>query len=248
VLVHRLGHCLVAATLIASARAAVAAPVHVDVSQLVDEKMALHGMTVATASSDVRVGKWTVSVWQSFVQDNLADRPKFGQRPSLADIRQRTRRGFRDLSASAQRSFRLKKGLRFDFTMASTMPMGGPFGTRRVDNSADAMFEWDSGPTSLWGGVTQHMRMAGTPDTRKELTEFYAGIGRDLDDLTSVRATYYHGQSDEIRSRPTTNVALSVNHELRDLGSVGVSASRSKDSISEDRRASVSLDLNKLPF
>jgi hypothetical protein len=246
--VHRLGYAFATAALIASSRLSAEAPVRVNVSQLMDDKLALHGVTVATASSGMKLGKWSVSVSQSFLQDNVLGIPRHEQRVSLADVRQRVRRGFRDMTVSAQRSYKLRKHLQLDLTMSSSIPMRGPFGSNRFDHSADAMIEGDIGSTSYWAGVTQHLRTGAPSDVRKQLTEFYAGVSRDLDELTSLRATYYRGQSDERRLRPVTSMSLSLNHDLRDLGSIGLSATRSKDFESEDKRASLSLELDRLPF
>jgi len=223
-------------------------PVRVNVGQLERNEVALQGVTVATATSDVRIGRWTVSASQSFLHDNVLTGPRAGREIAVADLRQKVRRGFGDLSLSAQRSYSLAKRLRLDLTIGSTIPMAGPFGTRRLDNDVDAMVGGDIGSTSYWVGVTQHRRTGGPLDTRRDLTELYGGLSRSFGDLTSVRLTYYRAQSDKLDARQTRNMSLSLDHDLRDLGHVGFTASRSINSTNPDKGAAVSLELDKLPF
>lgn len=245
---HHPGHLLATAALIASGTAASAVPLRVDVDQLMNDKVALHGITVATASSQMKFGKWSVSLSQSFLQDNVLSMSRAGERLLLPDIYQKTRRGFRDLTLSAGRSYSLGKRLRFDLTMGSSLPMGGTFGTSRLDQSVDAMLSTERGPTTLWAGVTQHLRMGGLAQTRHNLTEYYAGLTHDFSDDTSLKAIYYHAQSELLQARSTTSLALSLNHDLKDVGNVGVNASRTTDWTGDDKRASLSLKVDKLPF
>jgi hypothetical protein len=234
--------------LIGTSGSACAGQVRVDVSQLLNDNVALRGVSVATVSSNVKVAKWTVSVSQSYLKDKTFTASRFGENPSVVDLRQQGRRGFQDMSVSAQRSFPVSKVFRVDLTMASTVPMGGPFGTNRLDNSGDAMVEADFGSSSYWMGVTQHLRAHVLEGTRKALSEIYAGTRRDIDRLTSLRGSYYHAQSDELGKRSVTNLSLSLNRDLPSLGSMQLNASRSKNSANNDWQAGLTVELDRLPF
>jgi hypothetical protein len=237
------------ASLAALAGAVAAAPLRVDVNQLMNDDVALHGVTVTTASSTIKVGKWSVSATQSFAQDNRAPKARGGAEVSVSDLKQKMRRGFQDVSVSAQGSYNLPRKMKLDLTLVSTIPMGGPFGTNRIDSLADAMLTGNLGPkASYWVGVSQHLRMADPAGARDFLREIYGGFSRDFTHLTSLSWEIYRAQSEQLRTRGTNRMTMTVNHQLPDLGSVKLTASQSKDALSNDKRASVELTLDKLPF
>ena len=212
--------------------------------------------TSVPVAARTQITGWDLSMTLSYVhvqgdqRSNSAAR-RAAYRNDVRPLNRGITTGLTDMKISAERSIPLTRKVSLDLLTRLTLPTGRQsvyLGNGRVEAMTDAGISAKFKKTTLWAGGAKRFRSKGYESTGRDITEFYAGVSRELNDRTTMRVDYLRAQSAFRGEKKDQSLTFRISRNLKSGATVEFATTQYNDVFGSSTQGGVTLrwPLNRL--